>query len=212
MSIQKFSLEIQGKEPVAKVLARNIAISRKISREIAAFIKGKNVDRAINELNLVAEGKLAVPYKRYNKDVPHRKGMAAGRFPRKASLEIVKILNSLRSNAETLGLNTDHLEIVHASAQHGSLTWHYGRHRRRRRKMCHFELIGMEKEPEVKKKKPKKEKAPEPKEEKKVEEQPKEEKKEEPKKEEKPKEKPKKEVKPLEGIKKLEPEPKKEKK
>ena len=136
MSIQKFSYQAQKKEILAKVLGRNIPISRKVSREISVFIKGKKVDRAINELNLVAAAKLAIPYKRYKKDIPHRRGhMAAGRFPKQASLEIVKLLSGLKSNAENIGMNTDQLTIIHASAQHSSLAWHSGRHRRRRRKL-----------------------------------------------------------------------------
>lgn len=136
-------------ENTAKVLSTYLPISRKHSHEVANFIRGKLVSRAIAELGLVAEGKLAVPYKRYVLDIPHRKGMCTGRFPRNASLQFLKLLNSLVKNAESIGLDTSNLQIVHVAAQHTGATWHYGRFRGRKRKMCHIELVAKEGEKAV---------------------------------------------------------------
>ena len=155
------NISYKGKmEDAVQVAGRNLPISRKIAREIAVFIKGKTVARAIRDLNQVAAGKLAVPYVRFNRDTPHRPGhIMSGRFPVKASLEIVKLLESLKANAENKALDGDAIKIVHASCQHGTRAWHYGRRRRRRRKLAHFELVGVEaeeKEKKYKKETPKK--------------------------------------------------------
>ena len=140
-------------EDAVQVAGRNLPISRKIGRELAVFIKGKTVDRAIAELKQVAAGEIAVPYKRFNHDTPHRKGnMMSGRFPIKASLEIIKLIESLKANAEQKALDSDAIKIIHASCQHGTLAWHYGRKRRRRRKLAHFELVGVEVEEQEEKK------------------------------------------------------------
>lgn len=134
-----------------QVVGRNVPISRKIGREIAVFIKGKYVDRAIAELERVAKGELAVPYKRHNRDTPHRKGsMMSGRFPLAASLQVIKLLKSLKANAENKALSEEDIFIVHAACQHAGIAWHYGRLRGRKRKLAHFELVGVEKEREDK--------------------------------------------------------------
>ncbi len=145
-------------ENSVQVVGLNIPISRKIGREIAVFIKGKYVDRAITELEQAAEGKLAIPYKRHNTEIPHRKGkgIMSGRFPINTSVQIVKLLKNLKANAENKALSEDDIFIVHAACQHSSIAWHYGRHRRRKRKLAHFELVGIEKEREEVKKKVKK--------------------------------------------------------
>jgi len=145
-----YSGKVEGS---AQVVGRNLPISRKIGREIAVFIKGKTATRAIDELKRVADGDLAISYKRFNQDTPHRKGhIMSGRFPKKASLEIAKLIESLKANAEQKALDVDAIKIVHASCQHGTLAWHYGRKRRRRRKLAHFELVGIEVEEEEEKK------------------------------------------------------------
>jgi len=132
-------------EDAIQVAGRNLPISRKIGREIAVFIKGKTADRVISDLAKVSAGEIAIPYKRFNHDTPHRRGhMMSGRFPVKASLEVIKLIESLKANAEQKALDADAVKIIHASCQHGTLAWHYGRKRRRRRKLAHFELVGVE--------------------------------------------------------------------
>jgi len=132
---------------IAIVNGKNLPISRKVAREIGVFIKGKTIEAAISDLEKVIDGKLAVPYKRFNKDASHRRGnMMSGRFPKRTSEEIIKLLNSLRTNAENKGLNTAGMRIIHAASQHASIAWRWGRQRRRRRKISHFELIAIETE------------------------------------------------------------------
>ncbi len=63
-----------------------------------------------------------IPLKRFNRNVPHRKGLVgwdAGRYPRKASRGYLRLLNNVRKNAEYSGLEGDQLHIVHVSANRG---------------------------------------------------------------------------------------------
>lgn len=95
-------------------MGREIAVSPKVAREIAAAIRGMKVSEARSYLEQVAEKKAAVPYKRFNKEVPHRKGMAAGRYPVKASGYFLQTLKNAEANAEG-----EDLIITHVSANRG---------------------------------------------------------------------------------------------
>jgi len=146
----KYSLQV-GKD-CAKAVGRALPISTKTSIEVCSMIRGKQVDTAIDMLEEVKRLKKAVPYKRAFKDIGHRKGnMTSGRFPQKAAGFIQSILQSARSNAENLGLNTEELAISHISAQQGGNVMRGGR-RRRRAKRTHIEVILKEDKNVIKKK------------------------------------------------------------
>ena len=132
-------------ENVVVARARSLPISHKRATEVAKMIKGKKVNKAIRELELVMVGKVAVPYKRYMKDVPHKRGagMAAGRYPQKTASYFIMLLNSLKKNADNLGLNGENLIITKAVTCKGALSWHYGRKRGVRIKNTHLELYGV---------------------------------------------------------------------
>ena len=107
-----------------------------------------SLDEARQFLQDVIAKKRAVPYRRYNKEVPHRAGLQgwyAGRYPVKAAGELLKILNSLEANAEDKGLDTERLKIIHAAAHRGRMIKRYiqrafGRSSPRFDKLCHVEL------------------------------------------------------------------------
>lgn len=141
----KGSYQSYDSKTMASAAATYLPISAKDSREICKAIKGKKLDTAIKYLQAVINRKLAVPYKRYNRDTPHRRGnMAAGRFPRKASEFILQILKGLKANAAGKNLDEENLLLVHAAAQRGPVLWHYGRHRGTRRKCTYFEAVAKE--------------------------------------------------------------------
>jgi large subunit ribosomal protein L22 len=95
---------------------RESDISHKHSREIALAVKGLTVEKARNFLEDVVDHKIAVPFRRYNNEVAHRSnirdGFSAGRFPKKASNEFLRLLDNLESNAEYKGMDLDRLAIV----------------------------------------------------------------------------------------------------
>lgn len=135
----------QTKE-IAKALGKNLPISRKHSIEIGRFIKGKTVERAKVLLSEVIVKRTAVPFKKFNKDTPHRKGkIAAGRYPVKASTEILNVLNSAYHNAVDKGMDAESLYIKTFIANKGEGEWHTGRRPGRKRKNTHIYIELVEK-------------------------------------------------------------------
>ena len=84
------------KKTEAVVNGRDLRVSTKHAVAVCNFIRNKNVDYSISQLEKVAKIKLAIPMKG---EIPHRKGMMSGRYPKKTVSEFIKLLKSLRSNA-----------------------------------------------------------------------------------------------------------------
>jgi large subunit ribosomal protein L22 len=99
-------------------------ISHKHAREIAVAIKGRSIEKARELLENVIARKEAIPYRRYNNEVAHRSnirdGFFAGRFPKKAASEFLRILDNLESNAEYKGMDLDRLRIVSTAVHKGT--------------------------------------------------------------------------------------------
>lgn len=114
--------EMLNPEKTAKASGRELKISHKAAREVCKAIKGMMLNDAKQYLRAVAAKKKAIPYTRYNKKLPHRHGLIktfAGRYPIKASQQILDVLESAQSNAENKGLDVDRLRIMHAAAYQG---------------------------------------------------------------------------------------------
>lgn len=106
----------------ARAKANELPVSPKHAIEIARFIRNQDVNRAISYLTDVVEKKKAVPFRRFNRNVAHKRGLEgwdAGRYPVKASQGYIKLLESIKKNAEYSGLDADRLVIVHAAANRG---------------------------------------------------------------------------------------------
>jgi large subunit ribosomal protein L22 len=121
---------IQGLDPDQTAIAsgRDLRISPKAAREICNHIRGMQLSEAKEILQNVIELKKPIPYFRHKKKVAHRKGVegfAAGRFPKKAAKEILKILNAVEANAEFKGLYTDRLKIIHIVAHRARIIRNY---------------------------------------------------------------------------------------
>ncbi len=129
--------EIQKKEKLKKTEAiinvKNLPISTKQAVSICKFIKGKEIDEAIRNLGEVIIHKKAIPMKG---EIPHRKGIMSGRYPKKASQEFIKLLKSLQANANYNGLENP--IIAEATANIGSRP--YGRYGRIRRKRTNIKI------------------------------------------------------------------------
>ncbi len=114
--------EMLNPEKTAKASGRELKVSHKAAREVCKAIKGMMLNDAKQYLRDVAAKKKAIPYTRYNKKLPHRHGLIktfAGRYPIKASQQILDVLESAQSNAENKGLDVDRLRIMHAAAYQG---------------------------------------------------------------------------------------------
>lgn len=130
--------EIVKKEEV-NVNGKNIPVSTKHSMAICKFIKGKEIQKAIEYLEKVVVGKKAIPMKG---EIPHRKGkMMSGRFPKNASIEFVRLLKSVEANAR----NNDILNpiVTEAFANIGARP--FGRFGRTRKKRSHITIKCREK-------------------------------------------------------------------
>ncbi len=93
----------------------NLPVSLKHSVFICSFIKGKEIDVAIKELEEVLKMKRAIPFKG---EIPHRKGkgMMSGRYPIKASGEFIRVLKGLKGNVIVARMDLDKTRIAEASA------------------------------------------------------------------------------------------------
>jgi large subunit ribosomal protein L22 len=154
MSQYKYASTISG-EYTAKAVGISLSVSPKQCIEICKFIRGRKLQLAKSILNSVINKRAVVPFTRFNRDMGHKTKMCPGRFPVKASSEILKVLLLAESNAQDKGLNADNLTIVHICAQRGPGQLHYGRKRSRKMKRTNIEVILEEKVEESKKEKSK---------------------------------------------------------
>lgn len=116
-----YSATIEG-ENTARAKANELPISPKHSIEIARFIKNMTTTEAKAYLADVVELKKAIPFKRFNRNVAHKRGLSkwpAGRYPVKAATAYIRLIESVEKNAEYIGLDTENLRIDHVSANRG---------------------------------------------------------------------------------------------
>jgi len=118
----EYSKKFEG-DMFARGKVNEVSVSPKHSIEIASFIRNKPINEAIAYLNDVVALKKAVPFRRFNRNVAHKRGLPgnwdAGRYPVKASRIYIRLLESVKKNAEYLGLDAENLKIIHVSANRG---------------------------------------------------------------------------------------------
>ncbi|MCD6592865.1 50S ribosomal protein L22 [Candidatus Bathyarchaeota archaeon] len=149
--LPKWGYSVVGLDPdvTVKASGRELRISPKSAREVCAAIKGMKLNEAKEFLEQVIKKKKAVPFKRFNKKLPHRRGLqkaAAGRYPVKAAKKILSVLENAEANANFKGLDTENLKIIHASAYPGTKIKRYipramGRATPRFETLCHVEIV-----------------------------------------------------------------------
>jgi len=132
---------------MARASGRELRVSPKAAIEICAAIRGMMLEEAKKYLRDVIAKRVAVPYRRYKKKLPHRRGLGgAGRYPVKAASKILEVLESAEANAEYKGLDTEKLKIIHASAYPGAKIRRYmprafGRATPKFETLCHVEIV-----------------------------------------------------------------------
>ena len=142
-----FTFPNYEREHMARAIGMALPISFKQSVEICHFIKNKTVTDAKKLLQNVREQKLAVPFKRYIRDLGHKNNKGPGRYPKNASTGFIKLIESAEANAQFKGLNTSRLFIAHISAHKAGKAWHCGRKSRRIMKRTNVEIV-VEERPE----------------------------------------------------------------
>ena len=125
---------------------KNLGISTKTSVEVCRFVRGKTTENAKKMLQRVIDKKQAVPYKRYLKEIPHRKGnIATGRYPFKVSKTILELIKTAEANALNKGMSKN-LVIAHISAHKGEAQSRYGRKMGKKAKRTHIKIMVKEKQ------------------------------------------------------------------
>lgn len=138
-----YAFQNYDSKTMARVAGTNLAISRKAAREIGVFIKNRQIDTAISYLEKVAEGKAPLPYGKFNKKTAHHAPFGPSGYPHRTSLAIINLLRSLKNNAQSKGINTSKLFVIHAAAHKGARLFHPGG---MERKNTHVEIVAQEKE------------------------------------------------------------------
>lgn len=132
-------------EGTARAVLKGAAISTKTAIEISKHLKGKTTEAAKAILERIITHEEALPYTRFTNGLGHKKGMAAGRYPEKASKAFLQLISNAEANASQAGLSSE-LKIIHLLAHQASRPYHYGRMRRRQVKASHVEVVVKEME------------------------------------------------------------------
>ena len=111
--------------------AVNVDVHHKHCYQIAKFLRGMNCVDAIEYLEKVIEQKKAIPYTRRSRKgkggntmAGHRKGkMGPGKYPNKASMVFIKLINSAMENARQRydTLDAEDMVITHCAAHRGQV-------------------------------------------------------------------------------------------
>lgn len=144
----------KGKKKVEKIKkfeaivnAYDIPISTKHSIAICNFIKGKEINIALKDLERVVKLKEPVPMKG---EIPHRKGkrMSSGRYPIKAVKNFIVLLKSLLANSNQNDMDEPMITLAIANIASRP----YGKAGRVRKKRTHILIKAVEKNKLLKKK------------------------------------------------------------
>src|SRR5437870_12330279 len=90
-------------DSMARAYGRELPISWKKAVELARALRGKKVENAITYLENVIALKQAVPFRRYNRWVAHKRGLGPARYPVKAVQYFKRVIESAVSNWEYRG-------------------------------------------------------------------------------------------------------------
>lgn len=112
-------------ETTAKAYGKELPISPKKAREVCRAIRRKPIAEAKEILEGIIEGRRAIHYARYSKEVAHKPGLGSGGYPVKVAKYILRLLENAEENAEYKGLDSESMVVHHISAYRGSPTKSY---------------------------------------------------------------------------------------
>tara|TARA_B100001123_G_C15128775_1_gene954412 strand:- start:577 stop:1029 length:453 start_codon:yes stop_codon:yes gene_type:complete len=111
-------------DPEIHAAARGVGlnISPKAAREVCKAIKGMELEKAKIYLEKVIDKDQAVPFRRHDGKVGHRKGkgISSGRFPIKTAAAILKVIESAGSNGEANNIDVENWRILHIATSRGT--------------------------------------------------------------------------------------------
>ncbi len=132
-------------ETMARAVGRDLSVSAKDSVEICRHLRNKNITDAKGMLNAAIEMRKPIRLNRFNKKVAHKKAIGPGRYLCSTARAILGVIENLEANAQQKGLSTANLVVVHACAHQASRPFRASRHRGRRMKRTHVEIVCEEK-------------------------------------------------------------------
>lgn len=138
----KYSFQNFDKENMARSCGTNLSISLKKSVEVAKAISGRKISLVIDYLEKVIEQNAAVPFNRYNAEMPHQrgKGISSGGFPVNVAKEFLRLVKNAQKNASEQEISGD-LYLLSASVRKGTARYHPGRYAGRKMKSTNVEII-----------------------------------------------------------------------
>ena len=106
----------------AAARGNGLNISPKAAREVCKALKGMDLEKAKNYLGRVIDMDQAVPFKRHDGKVGHRrgKGMSTGRYPVKTAAAILKVIESAGNNGEAIHIDIENWRILHIATSRGT--------------------------------------------------------------------------------------------
>jgi large subunit ribosomal protein L22 len=116
-----YTYEPESGVAVARSRGNEIPMSPKKTYEVLNAIRGLPVDRAETFLEEVVALRRAVPFRRYNQETSHKRGVGPGRYPKKVANQVLQLLKNARENAEYEGLDTDRLFVKVAASSRGRI-------------------------------------------------------------------------------------------
>ncbi len=132
-------------ETMARAVGRDLSVSTKDSVEICSHLCSKNLADAKAMLSAATEMRKPIKLNRFNKKVAHKTAIGPGRYLCSAARAILGVIENLEANAQQKGLSTTNLVVIHACAHQASRPFHASRHRGRRMKRTHVEIVCEEK-------------------------------------------------------------------
>ncbi len=126
-------------EHLASAKALNLAVSPRHCVEISHCLRYRSTNAAKQILQDVVQLRRPIAFRRFNQDTGHKAGMAAGRFPKKAAQEFLRLIRQVEANAQVKGLDAAKLKIVKLVSNKAGIPL-TGKRMRHRTKRSHIEI------------------------------------------------------------------------
>jgi large subunit ribosomal protein L22 len=120
--VRGYTYQEEGEASIARARAIELPISPKKTYEVLNAIRGLPLESARSLLEDVVEERRAIPFRRYNQEVAHKKRIGPGRYPKKVARHLLQLLVNAEANADYEGLDTDALMVKVASCARGRIT------------------------------------------------------------------------------------------
>jgi len=121
MGARGYTYQPEAGVSVARARGQELPMSPKKTYEVLNAIRGKDLPRARQILDDAIALKRAIPFRRYNQETAHKKGVGPGRYPKKVCRLLLNILANAEANAEFQGLDTDRLFVKVAASSRGRI-------------------------------------------------------------------------------------------